>query len=65
QERWRDFPTVSPVCSRHDGLPFDVDRLTVPYPGWRAQSVKAYGNSMVPQVMYEIFKAIEKSEGYG
>lgn len=63
QERWRDFPTVSPVCSRHDGLPFDVDRLTVPYPGWRAQSVKAYGNSMVPQVMFEIFRAIEDVSG--
>lgn len=63
QERWRDFPTVSPVCSRHDGLPFDVDRLTVPYPGWRAQSVKAYGNSMVPQVMFEIFSAIADVSG--
>lgn len=63
QERWRDFPTVSPVCSRYDGLPFDVDRLTVSYPGWRAQSVKAYGNSMVPQVMFEIFRAIEDASG--
>lgn len=63
QERWRDFPTVTPVCSRHDGLPFDVDRLTVPYPGWRAQSVKAYGNSMVPQVMFEIFRAIADVSG--
>ena len=63
QERWRDFPAVSPVCSRHDGLPFDVDRLTVPYPGWRARSVKAYGNSMVPQVMFEIFRAIADVSG--
>ena len=63
QERWRDFPTVSPVCSRYDGLPFDVDRLTVPYPRWRAQSVKAYGNSMVPQVMLEIFSAIADVSG--
>ena len=63
QERWRDFPTVSAVCSRHDGLPFDVDRLTVPYPGWRAQSVKAYGNSMVPQLMFEIFSAIADVSG--
>ena len=63
QERWRDFPAVPAVCSRHDGLPFDVDRLTVPYPGWRAQSVKAYGNSMVPQVMFEIFSAIADVSG--
>lgn len=63
QERWRDFPAVPAVCSRHDGLPFDVDRLTVPYPGWRAQSVKAYGNSMVPQLMFEIFSAIADVSG--
>lgn len=63
QERWREFPTVSPVCSRHDGLPFNVDCLTVPYTGWRAQSVKAYGNSMVPQVMFEIFRAIAVASG--
>ena len=62
QGRWRDFPAVPPVCSRHDGLPFDVDRLTISYPRWRAQSIKAYGNSMVPQVVYEIFKAIEQVE---
>jgi DNA (cytosine-5)-methyltransferase 1 len=41
-----------------------VDRLTVPYPRWRAQSVKAYGNSMVPQVMFEIFRAIADVYGY-
>lgn len=58
QGRWRDFPAVPPVCRRHDGLSFNVDRLTISYPRWRAQSVKAYGNSMVPQVVYEIFRAI-------
>lgn len=26
---------------------------------WRKESVKAYGNAIVPQVAYEIFKAIE------
>ena len=25
----------------------------------RAESIKAYGNAVVPQVVYEIFKAIE------
>lgn len=60
---WRDFPSVPPVCRRHDGLSFDVDRLTISYPRWRAQSVKAYGNSMVPQVVYEIFRAIADVSG--
>ena len=63
QGRWRDFPSVPPVCRRHDGLSFDVDRLTISYPRWRAQSVKAYGNSMEPQVVYEIFRAIADVSG--
>lgn len=28
---------------------------------WRTESLKAYGNAIVPQVMYEIFRAIEKA----
>lgn len=57
-ERWKDFPTVSPVCGRDDGLPFEVDSLTIPFTKWRQESVKAYGNAIVPQVAYEIFIAI-------
>lgn len=56
---WENFPTQSPVCSRNDGLPFDVDDLAISFPKWRAESIKAYGNAIVPQVAYEIFKAIE------
>lgn len=58
---WQNFPTQSPVCGRDDGLPFDVDRLTVPFPRWRQESIKAYGNAIVPQVAYEIFKAIQET----
>lgn len=61
-ERWEDFPTVPPVCSRYDGIPFDVDSLTISFPKWRSESIKAYGNSIVPQVIYEIFKAVEEIE---
>ena len=57
--RWRNFPTVSPVHRGNDGLPFDVDDLAIPASKWRTESLKAYGNAIVPQVMYEIFKAIE------
>lgn len=59
-ERWKDFPTVSPVCGRDDGLPFNVDDLTIPYTRWRQESIKAYGNAIVPQVAYEIFRSINK-----
>ena len=61
-ERWQNFPTVSPVHRGNDGIPFDVDGLSVPFSKWRTESLKAYGNAIVPQVMYEIFRAIELAE---
>lgn len=60
-ERWKDFPTQPPVCRRNDGLPFDVDYLAISFTKWRQESIKAYGNAIVPQVAFEIFKAIEAS----
>ena len=57
--RWEHFPSVSPVHRGNDGLPFDVDRLTLSFGKWRTEALKAYGNAIVPQVMYEIFRAIE------
>lgn len=41
---------------------FDVDDLTIPFTKWRQESVKGYGNAIVPQVILEIFKAIEEIE---
>ena len=61
-ERWRLFPSVSPVHRGNDGLPFNVDDLTLPFGRWRNESIKAYGNAIVPQVMYEIFRTIERVE---
>lgn len=61
-ERWANFPSVSPVHRGNDGLPFDVDRLTLSFGKWRTEALKAYGNAIVPQVMYEIFRAIEQVE---
>lgn len=62
QNRWRNFPTQSPVCRGNDGIPFYVDSLTISFPKWRQESIKAYGNAWVPQVAYEIFRAIEAEE---
>lgn len=59
---WKHFPTQSPVCRGNDGIPFDVDSLTISFPKWRQESIKAYGNAWVPQVAYEIFCAIEAEE---
>ena len=56
------LPTQSPIHRGNDGLPFDVDRLTLSFGKWRTEALKAYGNAIVPQVMYEIFRAIEQVE---
>jgi len=56
---WREFPTKSPVCRGNDGLSGELDGIT--FPKWRNESIKAYGNAIVPQVAYQIFKAIEKT----
>ena len=61
-ERWRSFPTVSPIHRGNDGIPFDVDSLTISFSKWRTESIKAYGNAIVPQVMYRIFEAVEAIE---
>ena len=57
---WQNFPTQPPICSGNDGLPTELDGIT--FPKWRNESIKAYGNAVVPQVVYEIFKAINKYE---
>lgn len=57
---WQNFPTQSPVCGGDDGFSSGLDGIT--FPKWRNESIKAYGNSMVPQVMFQIFKAIKEYE---
>ena len=57
---WRNFPTQSPVCTGNDGISRRLAGIT--FPRWRAESIKALGNSWVPQVAYEIFRAIEITE---
>jgi len=57
---WQDFPTQSPICGGDDGLPTKLDGIT--FPKWRAESIKGYGNAIVPQVALQIFKAIQQYE---
>jgi DNA (cytosine-5)-methyltransferase 1 len=54
---WDKFPTQSPVCGGNDGLPTELDGIT--FSKWRNESIKGYGNAIVPQVVFQIFKAIE------
>jgi len=55
-DNWENFPTQSPICWGNDGLSEGLVDIT--FPKWRNESIKAYGNAIVPQVAYEIFKAI-------
>src|SRR3990172_4764746 len=55
---FQNFPTQSPICGGDDGLPRELDGIT--FPKWRVESIKAYGNAIVPQVALEIFKVINK-----
>jgi len=57
---WAQFPTQSPICTGNDGVPVGLDGIT--FPKWRNESIKAAGNAVVPQVVYEIFKAINEYE---
>jgi DNA (cytosine-5)-methyltransferase 1 len=57
---WDSFPSVSPICNGDDGLSNRLDSIT--FPKWRNESIKAGGNAIVPQVVYQIFKAIKEYE---
>lgn len=57
---FQNFPTQPPICFRNDGVSSELDGVT--FPKWRAESIKAGGNAIVPQVAYEIFKAIDSFE---
>lgn len=69
---WTDWPTESPLCGRNDGFPTKLDRVTffewernigkLTFSKWRNESIKAYGNAIVPQVALQIYKAIEAYE---
>lgn len=56
---WEAFPLEPPLCRGDDGLSQRLDSIT--FPKWRAGSIKAYGNAIVPQVAYEIFRAIQET----
>jgi DNA (cytosine-5)-methyltransferase 1 len=57
---WDSFPSVSPICTGDDGISDRLDSIT--FPKWRNESIKAGGNAIVPQLVYQIFKTIEQYE---
>ena len=57
---WQDFPTVSPICGPDDGISRRMDGIT--FPRWRSESIKGYGNAIVPQVAHQIFNSIHETD---
>jgi DNA (cytosine-5)-methyltransferase 1 len=51
------WPHESEVPFMDDGLPTELDGITVPK--WRNESIRAAGNAIVPNVAYQIFKVIQ------
>jgi DNA (cytosine-5)-methyltransferase 1 len=60
RNQWQNFPTKSPICGGDDGLSNKLDGIT--FSKWRNESIKGYGNAIVPQVAYEIFKVIAEMD---
>jgi len=60
---WRTWPAQSPVCGGDDGVSLALDGITLSK--WREESMKAYGNAIVPQVALRLFKTVQLlEEGY-
>jgi DNA (cytosine-5)-methyltransferase 1 len=57
---WDAFPSVTPICDGNDGISHRLDGIT--FSKWRNESIKAGGNAIVPQVVFQIFKAIQQYE---
>jgi len=58
--QFEKFPTVPPICNGDDGLSDRLDSIT--FSKWRRESIKAGGNAVVPNLVVQIFKAIEQYE---
>jgi len=57
---WHAFPSTPLICRGSDGISRELDDIAVSK--WREESVKGYGNAIVPQVALQIFNAINEYE---
>jgi len=60
KREWEKYSIEHPICCGNDGISEKLDGIT--FSKWRTESIKAYGNAIVPQVAYEIFKIINEFE---
>nr|DAY35497.1 MAG TPA: Cytosine specific methyltransferase [Caudoviricetes sp.] len=56
---WREVATATCNARMDDGISREVDGISYSFAKWRNESIKAYGNAIVPQVAMEIFRAIK------
>lgn len=59
-QEWEMFPSESPVFRRDDGISKRLDGISLHK--WHEESCRGYGNAVVPQLVLQIFKAIEEFE---
>lgn len=58
---WREVAAATCNARMDDGLSREVDGISYSFAKWRNESIKAYGNAIVPQVAMEIFRAIKET----
>jgi DNA (cytosine-5)-methyltransferase 1 len=58
--QWSKAKRGSGNVSKTDGVSETLDGITISQ--WKQQSIKAFGNAIVPQVAFEIFKCINAHE---
>lgn len=56
---WREVTASTCNARMDDGLSREVDGIPYSFAKWRNESIKAYGNAIVPQVAMGIFRAIK------
>lgn len=62
ERSWQEVAFATCYDGVDDGLPRTVDGVPYSAAKWRRDSLKAYGNAIVPQVAIEIMKAIKEAQ---
>jgi DNA (cytosine-5)-methyltransferase 1 len=60
RKQFTNFLPEPKTVSRTNGIPIKLDGIT--FSKWREESTKGYGNAIVPQIGFKIYKAIEQYE---
>lgn len=58
-DRWN--LSESRVCKLGEGIPYELDTTAISGRKWHVESLQAFGNAIVPQVAYKIFRSIDQT----